>query len=83
MAQPVLTAKGATPVALHVVPHAVTVPQAKLLAQGAAVGVVQAPPVPLQLLAGVNMLVVMLHVAAAHGVAELQQSTLQRPGETH
>jgi len=70
-------------VALHVVPHAVVLEQAKLLAQGAAVGLVQAPPVPLQLLAGVNMLVARLHAAAAHAVAELQQSTLQVAGDTH
>jgi hypothetical protein len=75
-AQPVVV------LAVHVVAHAVVLAQMRPLPQAAAAGVVQAPAVPLQLLAGVNMLVVVLHAAAAHGVPEAQQSTLHS-ADTH
>lgn len=67
--------------AVQVAAHAVVLAQARPLAQGAAVGLVQAPVLS-QLLAGVNRFVVVLHAAAAHAVDEVQQSTLQVP-DTH
>jgi hypothetical protein len=68
--------------AVHVVAQAVALAQMRPPPQAAAVGMVQAP-VPSQLLAGVNRLVIVLHDAAAHAVDEAQQSTLQTPGDAH
>jgi hypothetical protein len=68
--------------AVQVVAQAVALAQMRPPPQTAAVGMVQAP-VPSQLLAGVNRLVIVLHDAAAHAVDEAQQSTLQTPGDAH
>lgn len=74
-AQPVVV------LAVQDVPHAVPPPlQASPLLHAVAVGVVQAPVLS-QVLAGVDM--PPEQAAAAHAVAELQQSTLQTCGETH